>query len=128
MDNDQITIELLREILKWTRFEGIQKARDTLETLLKTDIEKIIYQNSDGRTSREIAQLVGTSHPTVIRHWKRWSVYGIVEEVRSRGGSRYKRVFSLPDFGIEVPQTERRADSSENNERIDQSAELGGEQ
>ena len=98
---DKIT-ELLEEILKWTRLEGTQKAKATLTELLKTDNEKAIYENSDGKkTSREIAAIIGVSHVTVINYWKRWSRYGIVKEVSARGGTRFKKVFSLSDFGIE---------------------------
>ena len=104
-------IELLEEILKWVRLEGAQRAKDTLAGLLKTDTEKLVYENSDGHTSREIAQVVGTSHVTVTNYWKKWARYGIVKEASARGGTRYVRVFSLSDFGTEVPSvsfTEKR--------------------
>lgn len=97
-------IQLLEEILKWTRLEGVQRAKTTLTELLKTDAEKLVYENSDGRTSREIAEIVGVSHATVTNYWKKWARYGIVKEVGARGGTRYQRIFSLSDFGIEVPQ------------------------
>jgi len=98
-------IQLLEELLKWTRLEGVQKAKTTLTNLLERDVEKQVYEYSDGRTSREIAGIVGVSHGTVTNYWKKWARYGIVDEVRSRGGTRYKRIFRLSDFGIEVPGT-----------------------
>jgi len=97
-------IGLLEEILKWVRLEGSQRAKSTLIDLLKTDIEKLIYENSDGRTSREIAHAVGTSHVTVTNYWKKWASYGVVKERSSRGGTRFVKVFSLTDFGLEVPR------------------------
>jgi hypothetical protein len=100
-------IELLEEILKWVRLEGAQRALDTLKELLKTDTEKLVYENSDGHTSREIAGVVGTSHATVINYWKKWLRFGIVKEKSSRGGTRFVKVFSLADFGIEVPRLAR---------------------
>jgi hypothetical protein len=121
-DQNLKIIQLLEEILKWTRLEGIQKAKSTLETLLTNDVEKLVYQNSDGRTSREIANVAGTSHPTVIRYWRKWSTFGIVEELRSQGGTRYKRVFSLPDFGIEVPQVKNTELIPNKDEQSGQSA------
>lgn len=125
MNEEQTTkmIQLLEEILMWTRLEGVQKAKNTLETLLTNDIEKSIYQNSDGRTSREIASSVGSSHVTIIRYWKRWATYGILEEVKSQGGSRYKRVFSLPDFGIEVPQLGNQTNSTADTPELRSSSE-----
>jgi len=96
-------IELLEEILKWLRLEGVERAKTTLNDLIRTDTEKLVYESSDGRTSRGVADIAGVSHTTVVNYWNRWAKYGIVEEVRSRRGARYKRIFSLSDFGTEVP-------------------------
>ena len=122
MDDEKFDrmIQLLEEILKWTSFEARQNVRNTFIELLKTDAEKLIYQNSDGRTSREVAQAAGTSHGTVVNYWRKWSGHAIVEEVRSRGGTRYKRVFSLTDFGIEVPQVRASRTISEHQEQSGQ--------
>lgn len=113
-------IELLEEILKWVRLEGAQRAKDTLAGLLKTDTEKLVYENSDGHTSREIAQAVGTSHATVTNYWKKWARYGIVREASARGGTRYLKVFELSDFGIEVPSvsSKAKAEQQESHENV----------
>ena len=74
-------IQLLEEILKWTKLEGIQRAKTALTELLRTDAEKLVYEHSDGRTSRDIAKIVGVSHATVTNYWKKWAKYGIVKEV-----------------------------------------------
>ncbi len=110
-------IDLLEEILKWVRLEGAQRAKDTLTDLLKTDTEKLVYANSDGRTSREIARAVGTSHMTVINYWRKWLKFGIVKEKSSRGGTRFVKVFSLPDFGVEVPRLSAREKTVEDSSR-----------
>jgi transcription initiation factor TFIIIB Brf1 subunit/transcription initiation factor TFIIB len=103
-------IELLEEILKWTRLEGLQKAKVALTELLKTESERLAYEYSDGRTSREVAVVVGVSHATIANYWKKWARYGIVTERSSRGGgTRYKRLFSLSDFGIDVPRITEQA-------------------
>jgi len=98
------TVELLREILKWIKFDGIQRVKSTLTDVLQKDVEKIIYESSDGRSSIDVSKLAGISHQTVVNYWKKWSRLGLVEAERAKGGTRYKRVFSLEDFGIEVPQ------------------------
>lgn len=105
-DKQDKIIELLDELLKWQRFESMQKAREILSDLLKTDNEKLIYSNSDGhRTSREIAEIVGVSHVTVTNYWKKWTKYGVVKEQGTRGGgTRYQGIFSLSDFGIDIPK------------------------
>jgi len=100
------TVQLLREILKWIKFDGMQRVKNTLIDVLQKDVEKVIYEFSDGRSSIDIAKLAGVSHQTVVNYWKKWSRLGLVEAERARGGTRYKRVFSLEDFGIEVPQLE----------------------
>lgn len=100
---DDKIIELLEEILKWTKFGGMLKVKDVLLDTLKKDEEKLAYQFSDGRSSREVAKTAGMHFTTVLGYWKRWSAVGIVEPLRVRRGLRYKRVFSLEDLGIEVP-------------------------
>jgi len=110
-------IELLEEISRWVKFEGIQRATDVFAGLLKTDTERLVYESSDGRTSREIAQVVGTSHATVINYWKKWAKHGIVREKASRGGTRFVKVFSLTDFGIEIPRITKKERTVEKEPR-----------
>lgn len=96
-------IELLEESLKWKRFEGAQLAKKILRDLLSKDTDKIVYQYSDGRGTKEIAALAGVSDFTVRNCWKRWNVEGLVIPSNKFAG-RYERVFSLEDFGIDVPK------------------------
>lgn len=103
MDDERI-VNLLKEILKWTRFQGVLRVKDVLLDTLKSDEEKIVYESSDGRGTKEVAKLAGISHQTVVNYWKKWATLGIVEPIKVRGGIRYKRSFSLSDFGIEVPK------------------------
>lgn len=93
----------VQEMLKWVRLQGMQTARVILADCLKKDAEKRAYHFSDGRESREVGRLAGISHMTVTNYWKKWAALGIVEPVRARGGERYRRVFSLEDFGMTVP-------------------------
>ena len=109
--------ELLKEILKWTKFQGMMKVKEVLLETLKKDEEKIVYQNSDGRDSRDIAKIAGISHQTVVNYWKRWATLGIVESIKVRGGIRYKKSFSLLDFGIEIPKVKVATTSQEEKER-----------
>ena len=93
---------ILLEILRWSRLQGMQQLKAVSSETFQRDVEKIIYHNSDGRDSREIANLAGVSHGTVVNYWKKWASLGLVEPIRVRGGERYRRVFSLPEFGIEL--------------------------
>jgi len=103
-DNDyrRRTIELLGEIAKWVRFQGIQLARQVFAEALRKDIEKLAYHYSDGRSSTEIAKIVGVSDFAVRSYWKRWSTIGIAVP-SSKFKGRYERLFSLEDLGIEIP-------------------------
>ncbi len=98
-------ISLLEEILKWQKLQGLEKAQNAI-ALLTSDVEKLAYEFSDGKTSREVSSLVGVSHATIAKYWKKWARYGIVTEIRAQGGgARYKKIFSLQDFGINLPKT-----------------------
>ncbi len=101
-DDQKKVIELLSELAKWTRFEGVQKARQVLMETLKKDSEKLAYHYSDGRGSAEVAKLTGISDFAVRSYWKKWATLGLVVPSEKFKG-RYKRVFSLEDLGIELP-------------------------
>jgi DNA-binding transcriptional MocR family regulator len=121
---------LLEDILKWERIDGMGKAETLMKELMKRDVEKLVYENSDGRTSREIADASGVSHGTVVNYWNKWAKYGLVEEVKSRGGTRYRKIFSLSDFGIEIPtkklpsqQIQSKAEQDRSSGAIQETAE-----
>lgn len=94
--------ELVEELVKWKRFEGAQLAKKILRDLLAKDVDKLVYQHSDGKGSKEVAALAGVSDFTVRNYWKKWNIEGLVVPSQKFKG-RYERVFSLEDFGIEVP-------------------------
>ena len=108
--------EILLEILTWSRLQGMQQLGTVLRETFQRDAEKIIYQNSDGRDSRELAKISGVSHVTVINYWKKWAALGLVVPIRVRGGERYKRIFSPADFGIELPRNRPLSPGNENEE------------
>ncbi len=61
MTAEDETLEVLKGILKWTRFQGSPKAQEVLQSTLKSDQDRLIYHNSDGKTSREIAKIAGVT-------------------------------------------------------------------
>jgi len=95
-------IGLLEEILKWTRFEGMQRVKVVLLETLKKDSERIAYHYSDGRGSLEISKIAGVSDFAIRSYWKKWATMGLVQ-LSSKFKGRYERLFSLEDLGIEVP-------------------------
>jgi len=94
----------LDQLLKWTRFAGMQQLRTILAQNLTTDLEMTIYELSDGeRSTREIAGLLGIgSNATVANYWKKWSKLGIVEPSEKRQG-RSRRICSLEEVALTVP-------------------------
>jgi hypothetical protein len=95
-------VPLLRELVKWTKFQGMIKAKEVLLSTLRSEPEKLAYVGSDGRGSQEVAKAAGVSHTTVVSYWNKWATLGIVEPLAVKGGTRYKSIFSLSDFGIQV--------------------------
>ena len=107
VDKDEKIIELLEEILKWIKFIGWQNVKSVLSEALNDDISKLVYHYSDGRSSREIAKKVSISHQTVTNYWKKWAKMGIVEPISARRAPRYKKLFSLEEVGIDVPNIDK---------------------
>jgi hypothetical protein len=106
-ENEQT--ELLREILKWTKFTGMKEVKEILNSALETPQKKLVYQLSDGDVgSVEICKVSGIASPdTITRYWKSWTKLGLGENLAVKGGKRFKRAFDLEDFGIEVPYPEK---------------------
>jgi hypothetical protein len=96
----------LDQILKWTRFAGMQQLRNILTHNLTNDTQMLIYEYSNGkRSTREIAALARVgSNQTVVNYWKKWSALGIVEPSQEYQG-RFKRICSLEEVGLTIPPT-----------------------
>lgn len=97
-------IELLEELVKWTKVTSMPHVKKLLEEILTSPEERVAYESSDGKSSQEIAKLANISYPTVTVWWKKWTKAGLAESISARGGQRAKRLFSLIDFGIEIPK------------------------
>lgn len=110
----------LKELLKWSKLAGIQQLRNVLAHNLKTDIEMLIYELSDGsRGTREIARLAGIgSNSTVANYWRKWSKVGIVEPSEKFPG-RYQRICSLEEVGLTVPQVAMRTQTEQEKSKED---------
>lgn len=101
-------IELLEELVKWTKVTSIPSVKKLLLEILPSPKEKIAYQSSDGKTRKEVAKLADVSGFAISSWWKKWIRAGIAEAVSARGGGRRAiRSFSLDDFGITVPELKK---------------------
>ena len=108
VDKQDKVIELLEQILTWTRLQGVQNARAVLLDALNSDTLKVAYQLSDGRSSTEVAKACNLSPMTITNYWRRWFTLGIAQPSKKYKG-RFERIFSLEDLGIEVPSIEVKA-------------------
>jgi len=113
--------ERLDELIFWTRFSALPSFKALLMGTLRGNIDKLVYELSDGeRSTREIAQMVSRgrrriTHATVANMWRKWALMSLVIPARRRG--RYRRVVSLEAIGIEVPSIESvDAERRESNE------------
>lgn len=117
LSNDKRAIELLEELVKWTKATSIPKVREILEELVRSPSERVLYKYSDGKTARkELSEISGIDEADISRDWKKWAIGGILEQVPSKGGSRGCSTFSLEDFGIDVPDLSK----SKNNGTTDE--------
>jgi hypothetical protein len=109
----------LDQLLKWTRFAGMQQLRTILAQNLTTDTEMLIYELSDGeRGTREIAGLSGVrSNATVTAYWRKWNKLGIVEPSEKRQG-RFRRICSLEEVGLTVPPIPQATAETEQPEEV----------
>lgn len=116
----------LDQLLKWTRFAGMQQLRTILTQNLTTDAESLIYELSDGEhTTREIARLAGVgSNATVVNYWRKWSKLGIVEPSQHRQG-RFQKICSLEEVGLTVPPPTRVEGTTEEAEQTEETTAGG---
>ena len=71
-------VSLLKEILKWTKFAGMQQLRKIFENALTDDGLKKAYQLSDGTIGLvEIGDQTGIKKDTLSKHWKYWGGDGL---------------------------------------------------
>jgi hypothetical protein len=99
---------ILVEILKWMKFTGMEKLRKSIDDSMETDLKKLVYELSDGRSSPEIEQETGVDDSTIRDYWKEWAYLGLVE-IHPDYKKRYRKLFSLGEFGIEVPKSKSEA-------------------
>jgi hypothetical protein len=108
-------VELLGELVKWIKVTSIPQVKVLLEDLLKTPEEKLAYPLRWKKDNRELSRLSGIDISTLSKDWRKWTRAGIAEPIAvAGGGNRARSLFSLEEFGIEVPNIPQA--SNEKNE------------
>jgi predicted HTH transcriptional regulator len=116
VSKEDAMIRLLEKLVKWTKVTSFPKVKELLLSILDSPEKMVAYQASDGeKTSREIAKIANASQPTVTKWWKAWIKAGIADPVSVQRGERAKQIFSLEDFGIEVPSIKITASEKSKN-------------
>lgn len=112
-DKNNEEIELQREMVKWLRFLGLEKAKAVLTSTLNGEKKILAYHLSDGKnTSAVIANLVGISQPRITEWWKEWLSVGIGESISASGGGRFRKSFDLKMFGMAIPEIKKPSDTN----------------
>jgi|SRR5271157_3268024 len=119
--------KLLREIVRWSRFQNMGRLKDILVAELDSDEKKLAFENTDGMKGiKEIALASGAPQDTVYSWWKKWSRLGILEPSESREG-RLAKICSLEDMGIKIPKIASPKDkTSETKEAVPEKAAESG--
>jgi hypothetical protein len=104
MSSDDAILDELREQTKWLRVLGLGSLRPLVTTVVKSDRDKVVYEQSNGeRTARDVAKIARVTHPTVLRLWQDWLSLGICIESRRHPG-RAAHVLPLSKLGLAVPK------------------------
>lgn len=106
--------ELLREIVRWLRFENLERAKSAVASLLETDKKKSVFELTDGKgSSRTIAAKAKVDRSSLLRWWADWFAAGIL----TREGDSYRHLFSLRELGIKLPDLIARAEPASEETR-----------
>ena len=107
MVEDSSNSEKIDELIFWVRYPIWKTFLADLKTILRDDVDKLVYELSDGKNStRDIAQVVTKmgrkiSNVTVANMWQKWALIPLVIPAKIAG--RYRKVVPLKQAGFEVP-------------------------
>lgn len=124
MDENPEQTKILKEILKWIRIDGVNRTKQIIEAEFIDEIKILIYHFSDGRSSDDIEKLLNkkVSDVTIRNSWKKWAKLGIME-AHPDYKKRYRKIFNLEDFGIEIPAIPEKPQAQELVKNMNESEE-----
>lgn len=104
MSDNHDLLNVMNEILVWTKVGFYGAAKKMLEDVLNTDKKKLAYQAADGkRTAESIRVEVKMSPNDLSDLFKLCTNLGLMEQLE--GGKR-RRLFDLVHFGLEAKKEE----------------------
>lgn len=92
------TNDLLKEILKWQKIQGLSTFKSLIPILLDSKEKRRVYEMSDGTLSvKQISEKAKVATGTISNWWNKWLAEGILY----RKGNRYINIVSLKDMNFE---------------------------
>ena len=88
-----------QETNRWLRVLALPALREKLRAELDKPELRRLYQESDGRSTRDVASALEVGHATVQRHWQQWAAEGLLEPAGVSG--RFRRIIDLREVGME---------------------------
>ena len=99
-------VQLLDELLAWTRFTARPQLVETLIAVLKDPKHLRAFEATDGESGQsEVASFAGLSQPAVSKLWARWTRLGLLVD----RGKKPMHLARPSDLGIEIPDLDRPA-------------------
>lgn len=96
--------EVLEDMAAWIKVGNFENVRIFLTSTFKKPEERIVYNLSDGRSTREINAACGVSLGSISNYQNNWNKMGLMKTTSVTRGDRYIKKFNLEDFGIEIPK------------------------
>lgn len=97
--------EALRQILRWVKFQSLDRARQIIEKEVAQDPKRImVYELTDGERGRpEVSRISGVPSSTIQIWWDRWYKLGILESSPKRKGM-VRKLCGIEEVGLDVPK------------------------
>lgn len=124
--------EILKEMLNWIRFMGMNEARDVIDDALsyenneeKERSARIAYELTDGTNSTtDIEPYIDYSYRWVSRRQMEWAKLGIVDKPGEN--QSYEHLASLTELGLDCPDIPDSETEEEQENNIEEETESDG--
>jgi len=90
--------DLLKEILKWQRVQGILAFKSLIPIILNSKEKRKVYEMSDGTlTVKQISEKAEVATGTISNWWNKWLSEGILY----KEGNKYIKIASIKNLSLE---------------------------
>jgi len=104
-DLEKRKVELLEEILKWTKIANFEKVKSVIEGVLNNEKKLKVYELTGEKKQTEIAEELKMSTRDISAVWQECERRGFLV----KRGKRYEKKIDLADFGL-APTTSGKED------------------